>query len=133
MPTHPKDHDHKKDPHLWFRPSERLSKGALVALLECGTITATPRLGVRDAAHPKGYYPGQTVTVRVFDEKDEVRFERWARITKVIPRTLNMLTAEDLFHARPYDSWEDVFKEFSRFENRELSPNEEVTIVHFKL
>jgi hypothetical protein len=118
-------------PEIWLRPSPRLSLDVLLALIEAGSLTATPRLGVRDGTHAKGYSPGDTATLRVLDEKDQEQLRKRVRICSLITRQLSALTEKDLEFAFPYKRWEDVQADLSFFEGRDVNDQEDATIVTF--
>ena len=118
-------------PELWLRPSAGLSLAVLSTLIEAQRITATPRLGARDAKHPKGYQPGQEVMLRVLDEHGAEYLHRRVRIESLTIRPLRQLTEDDLHHTLAYQNWEDVQRELSQFEKRLIDENEDATVVEF--
>ena len=124
-------HSHQDHPEIWVRPSPRLPLQVLSALIESRIITATPRLGVRDGNHPKGYRPGDTVTLRVLDAEGAVQLSLPVRIEAVIIRPLRQLTPDDLQNTYPYQSWEEVQRDLSFFEKRPIGDCEKASVIEF--
>lgn len=52
---------------LWLRPHPGASLQELQQLIQTRQINRTPRLGVRDQSHPKGYTVGRQVRLRLLD------------------------------------------------------------------
>lgn len=125
MPNH-----HHDNPQLWFRPSPALPSAVLSSSLEKETITATLRLGKRDASHWKGYIPGSTVTLRLYDEAGLEVLSRRIRITRVLIKPLQDFTDAELALTRSTD-WQSAQQELSFFERRPVAPDEPVTLVEF--
>lgn len=94
-------------------------------------MTATPRLGARDSSHPKGYAPGQTVLLRVFNARNIECLRQSARIEGVITRPLRALTPQDLHGAVLYRVWQDVQTTLSFFEKRYVEEDEDVSVITF--
>lgn len=124
--------DHNTHPELWFRPVPQMSGRGIVALINCGTLIATPRLGKRDESHEKGFAPGQQVTLRVFDHQDAEHWRKKVRIVGLRIKLLSGLTLDDL-HGTLYHHWEEVQSDLSYFERRLVAPNEHTTIVRFAI
>lgn len=128
--------NHHEHPELWFRPSPVVPLAVLSKLIEDGAITATPRLGVRDAAHPKGYAPGQRATLRVCDGKCEAGGEvlaRDVRITSVESKRLRELEGVDLQSSLCYSAgWKSLQHDLSFFEGRQVGEDEMVSIIEFE-
>jgi hypothetical protein len=99
--------------------------------VESQLIKATPRLGARDATHPKGYEPGQVVILRVLDENNEECLRHTVRIDTVTVRPIAELTSDDLQNALPYHDWRDVQHDLSLFEQRPIDADEEASIIEF--
>lgn len=117
---------------LWFRPSPWCSLAELRGLLENQHISATPRLGIRDDRHPKGYAVGQETVLRLFDEDGREVLRTQVTISMLIMRRLADLTAQNLAGCGPaFRSWHDVRNALSHFERREVDNKEMVTIVRF--
>ena len=127
-------HDHSTQPQLWFRRSPRFSARAIAALIEGGQASATPRLGVRDATHPKGYWPGQLVELIVLNDDGSKYWSTTRRITDLhIRKPMHTLTPEDLQHTFFYNNWEDVYKDLEHFEDKGISPDAGATIVEWSM
>ena len=122
---------HADRPEIWLRPSPGISFSVLSTLIDIRTMTATPRLGARNGGHPKGYKPGQVVSLRVFDEKNVERLQRSVRVEAVTIRPLQELTPQDLHDTVLYHSWQDAQRDFSFFEKRPVAPNEDASIIEF--
>ena len=82
----------KNNPEIWLRPSPNIPLPVLSGFVESRLLKATPRLGARDSTHPKGYEPGQTVTLLVLDNQGEEHLRLFVRIEAVTIRQLSQLT-----------------------------------------
>ena len=122
---------HIGHPEIWFRPSPRLPLQVLLRLVQGKSLTATPRLGARNDAHPKGYVPGETAILRVLDSVDIERFSTSVCITEVVIRPVRNLTADLLQEVIPYQDWTEVQRELSLFEKRPVRDDEQVSVVRF--
>ncbi|MDR3547608.1 MAG: hypothetical protein P4M11_04940 [Candidatus Pacebacteria bacterium] len=117
---------------MWFRPSPKMPSHVLLGLIENHRITATPRLGVRDESHPKGYRPDQEVTLRAFDEQGKEMLTKRARIVAIRSKQLQDLVSDDLDRSDMCSlDWESVRQKFSFFEARPLPAQELISIVEF--
>lgn len=118
---------------VWFRPHPWTTILELEHLIVKKAITATPRVEARDAGHPKGYFPGQITTLRLFNRTREKRLVSLIRITNVVIRRLSDLSGADLAGCGPwYRTWRDAGRVLSFFEDRWLDPGEKITIVQFE-
>ncbi|MEK7144430.1 MAG: hypothetical protein AAB794_01025 [Patescibacteria group bacterium] len=122
--------NHHDQPELWFRPSPAMSFSALLSLFEVEEITATPRLGKRDAMHPKGYVLGTVVTARLFDENRQERIHKKVYIDRVTSKLLRDITGFELKETR-YRSASLLQEDLSFFEGRSVALDEVVSIVEF--
>ena len=111
---------HHQNPEIWFRSSPTVSFEALSKLIETESIVATPRLGKRDEAHPKGYVPGTKATLRLFDDNQQEKLRKQVHITKVVSKPL-----------RDFPDWQSVQKDISFFEDRPVALDEIVSLVAF--
>ena len=123
--------NHRDNPELWLRPSPKLPFEVLSTLIESRLMTATPRLGARDNNHPKGYEPGQVVTLKVLDGEGGDFLHLPVLIKQVIVRQLSLLTENDLQRIPPYHDWREVQHDFSLFEGRPIGETEEASIIEF--
>ena len=124
-------HDHKGRPEIWLRPSPSLSLEVLLTFIEIRSITATPRLGARNGTHSKGYEPGDTAILRVFNAAGIEQLKKDIRIDAVTIRPLKQLKRSDLHHTISYNSWKDVQRDLSFFEKRPIKDNEDTSIIEF--
>ncbi len=122
---------HATNPEVWFRPNSRLSLDRLVGLMRSGELVATPRLGIRDRHHPKGYVPGQRVTLRVFDAAGAERLTASIKVEHLCIKPLSRLTKQDLLGTMMYDDWHQIQSDLSGFEGKVLDEENMVTIVAF--
>lgn len=120
-------------PEIWLQPHPWTALFELEHLLRKRIVTATPRAETRDASHPKGYEAGQSAVLRLFDASGQECFAAAIRITNVVIRRLADVSKADLACCGShYQTWRDVLRVLSFFEQRWLNPNEKVTIVHFE-
>ncbi|HUD03167.1 MAG TPA: hypothetical protein VMR46_04140 [Candidatus Paceibacterota bacterium] len=119
-----------QSPELWFRPG-KIPLPVLLSFIESRLLTATPRLGARNGAHPKGYKPGQEVLLRVLDEDDVEHLRQNIRIDEILIRRLSELTPNDLRNTLPFHTWEEIQASFSQFEGRPVHGHEDVSIITF--
>ncbi|OYV27830.1 MAG: hypothetical protein B7W98_00915 [Parcubacteria group bacterium 20-58-5] len=112
--------NHHEHPELWFRPSPAMPLSVLLSLIESEHMTVTPRLGKRDATHPKGYQPGTVATIRLFDEDWKERLSKRVRITGITSKPLRAFADEP-----------SLQEELSFFEGRPITPDETVSFVEF--
>ena len=127
--------DHSANSELQFRPSPILPLKVLSKLIESRGIKATPRLGLRDSSHRKGYAPGQVVTMRLFDNegKDIEPMSRKIRITAVHSKPLGEFSGADLRKSRCYSAgWRAVQHDLSFFESRPIGEKEVVSLIEFE-
>lgn len=123
-------------PELWFRPLGWYGIAALGADIRNRTITATPRLGTRDASHPKGYRVGAVAQLRIFDadgaEATELRAEVTITALTVKPvceiRTDDLTGCGRLFERRHPQALAETL---GCYASRRIGRNEPVTIVRF--
>ena len=118
---------------LWFRPNPKVALFELQRLITQRALRTTLRLGVRDATHPtKGYTPGQTVTLRIYDSQGEQQHVTRVAVTAVTVRRLNELTPQDLVGCEPtLRTWRDAQVMLSSFERHGVPPDAPVTVVSF--
>lgn len=117
---------------LWLRPSPGMDLRQLQQLVRTQALTRTPRLGIRDQSHPKGYTVGHQVRLRLLDSRGNQQLSRVVAVTNLIVRRLSEFTAEDLAGCGPaYRTWEDVGRALAFFEKRRVLPGDPVTIVEF--
>ncbi len=114
-----KSGNHTAYPELWFRPTPALLLSVLYNEIASGTLTTSVRMGVRDARHPKGYSPGQLVTLRLFNQDDLEVLTRSIRISTVQPLRLRDIGPADV-HALEF------------FEKRALTAQDKISIVTFE-
>jgi hypothetical protein len=122
---------HAAHPELWFRASARVPYEALYAGICSGTLTASLRVGRRDRSHPKGYAPGQVVTVKLFDNTGSPIVRR-VQITAVQTKRLATLDTEDFKTLRLYECVEDAARDLNYFERRSIDPQEMVSVVSYR-
>jgi len=124
---------HAENPQLWFRAGLSAPLSTIVTALKAKLITTTIRLGVRNAKHPKGYHPGQRVTLLVLDAEHEV-MRAIVRITFVVSKPLGDLTSDDLRKTIIYASggWQAVQRDLSIFSGYDIAADEMVSIVKFE-
>lgn len=122
---------HHKNPELWFRPSPVLPLEVLLEFFEREAITATPRLGKRDGMHPKGYVPGTTAMVRIYDNQKCELLSRRIRILGVADKPLCEFGGTELEEAHYPPDWQSLQKDLSLFEGRPVARDELVSIVTF--
>lgn len=121
-----------RQPELWFRSNAAMPLDELQRLIAGRALTRTPRLGVRDANHPKGYATGQTATLRLVDAHDTQQLVAIVVVKNLLMRRIHEITPEDLAGCGPwYRTWRDVAATLTFFERREVFPAEPVTIVEF--
>ncbi len=126
------DPAHEANPRLAFHASPMTTLPVIIHLVEAGVLIATPRLGVRDRSHPKGYFPGQLVTLQVCQGDHEVVLSRQVRIVSLLSKPLSELTGCELRRTRLYSAgWTAVQHDLSFFERRPIAENEMITIVEF--
>lgn len=113
----PNHHEHSE---LWFRSSPTLPFGVLSTLIETEAITVTPRVGIRDGTHPKGYVPNTRVTLRLFDDVQQEQRTKQVCITKVVSKLLHDVS-----------NWQSVQQDLSFFEGRPVAPDEIISLVEF--
>jgi|ERR1035437_6124118 hypothetical protein len=123
--------NHHVHPEVWFRPSPLASFDVLLTLFQNREITITPRLGVRNGFHPKGYKPGQLVTLRLFGDDKQEKVSLKIRVDDIRIQPLNMVQQADLAGSHFYRSWADVQRELSFFEDRSVEPVECVSLIRF--
>ncbi|HWP61758.1 MAG TPA: hypothetical protein VN495_04085 [Candidatus Paceibacterota bacterium] len=125
--------DHYKNPELWFRPSPHHTLEMLRYLIDVSALRATLRLGERTYRHPRGYFLGQDVTLRLFDGKDgEEVLRRPIRVVSVVDQPLMMLTGPQLAVTRLYSAgWKAAQSDLSYFAERTVEGDETVTLIEF--
>ncbi|MFZ3043521.1 MAG: hypothetical protein WA058_00185 [Minisyncoccia bacterium] len=124
--------NHHQHPEIWFRPSPALSLEVLSELIETGNITATPRLGKRDAEHPKGYIPGTVATLRLHDANRQEKFCMRVRIENVCSKPLRDLGVMELGSVAYYvQGLPSVQQDLSFFEGRPVAADEMVSVIKF--
>lgn len=119
-------------PELWLRPSPVLSFDVLYTFCTTRKSVATPRVGKRDGSHPKGYVPGTSVILRLFDGVREERLREQICITSIVSKPLRDFALEE-FKDSVYHGvdWRIVQQELSFFEERPVADDEMVSIVEF--
>ena len=116
---------------IWLRPAPRGTAEVLLQLVDSGELTSTPRLGVRDATHEKGYIPGEQALLRVLNSEGQEVRSRPIRIETIVPKRMVDLQPADLVGSQLYNSWQEVQHDLSRFERHTLAPEEMVSIITF--
>ncbi len=122
--------NHHEHPELWFRPSPELPLAVLSKSLDARGILATPRLGERNASHPKGYLPNTVATVRLFDDRWREQSREDVLIIRVVSKPLHDFEDLDLTNTA-YRSVESMRRDLSFFEERPLASDETVSLVEF--
>ena len=117
---------------LWFRPHPWALLAELTELIKNRCLTATPRLGIRDGAHPKGYDIGQKTDLKLFNYEDEPVLVESVEVTDLLFKPMDKLIRPDLRGCEPScQSWRTTRNILSFFEQRALHPGEWSTIVRF--
>lgn len=111
---------HYMHPELWFRPSPTLPFEVLSESIGSKTRKETIRLGKRDLSHPKGYAPGMTVTLRLFDDLGAEQVRMQVRIERIKSLPL----AE-------FPEWRTLQKDLSYFEGTPIEAGTIATLVSF--
>jgi shikimate dehydrogenase len=124
--------NHAIYPELWFRPSPFLLFSVLSARIASAALTTSVRMGRRDATHPKGYSPGQVVTLRVFDSSDNEVITKLVRIQSVETLRLNELGPLEIAALQIYETTALLQGELSFFEKRPVRTDEEVSLVSYE-
>ena len=120
------------DTEIWLQPHPWTSLTELCESLENRTITATPRLGVRDEHHPKGYRIGQRTRLKLFDREKQLILSAEVVITELSVQPLKKLKPNDLETCGPScRTWREVHKILGFFERRVIHSRESVTVVRF--
>ncbi len=123
--------NHHANPEVWFRPSPALSFPVLFSFLERQDLTATLRLGRRDAEHPKGYIPGTVATLRLYDDARQERLTKRIRITRVASKPLRDFASSELSILVHSPNWQSAQQELAFFEGRPVALDETVSIIEF--
>ena len=123
--------NHHRNPEFWFRSSPARPLEVLLELFEREAITATPRLGKRDGTHPKGYVPGTTATVRIYNNQKCELLSRRILIDSVVSKPLCEFGGIELQEAQYPPDWQSLQQDLSFFEGRPIAANEQVSIVKF--
>lgn len=124
---------HEGHTEIWLQETPWYETPELVRLVRLGLLAATPRLGARDARHPKGYALGQRMTVVVFNAARNQRLAgRPVTITAILTRPLARLTPADLDGCGPmFRRWQNVGRVLGHFEGRRIEETEDITIIAF--
>ena len=124
--------NHHDNPEIWFRPSPMFPSTVLSKLILNREITATPRMGIRDSSHPKGYNNGQIVTLRMFDDDWKETMNLRVCVKAVRSKRLQDLIEVDLVNTVGYRTgWKSVQQDLSFFEGRVVEMCEMVSLVEF--
>lgn len=121
---------HNVHQELWFRSSPTLPFAVLSQFLDSRGILVTPRLGKRNASHPKGYLPDTTATVRLFDDCWREKLREDVLIIRVVSKPLRDFEDLDLTNT-VYRSVESMQRDLSFFEERPIASDETVSLVEF--
>ncbi|MDO8598479.1 MAG: hypothetical protein Q7S02_00025 [bacterium] len=115
-------------PELWFR-------GVESALVRRGVVTATVRIGKRDACDPKGYVVGDLVLIKFYERHhpdDRPVDIVWSRVVNVRITALETIQREDLSGCPEMESTlPALVVHLTRCYEREIAAREPLTIVHF--
>lgn len=125
-------HNHHSRPEMWFQSTKRYPVDVLARLIQTKQITVTPRRGVRQKDHPKGYVPGQVATLKVLDNQQQEYFQCQVRIKDVVVKPLRTITATDLVGSELYQDWKDVQNDLSFFEKGPVHGTQIVSMVKFE-